>query len=203
MKLISASASPFGRKVKVALIETGQLDDVELVAVKTTAIAVDPIVQAANPMGKIPALIRPDAPTLYDSRVICRFLDARANAGLYPDQRLWDVLTLEATADAILDAAVLITYEGRLRTKEQQSTAWTDAQWSKVTNGVAALNNKWMSHLNGPLDMGQIAVGCALGYLDFRHDARNWRKDNDALAKWFADFSQRDSMQATIPADPK
>ncbi|GAA6208864.1 glutathione S-transferase [Cognatishimia sp. WU-CL00825] len=201
MKLITAGASPFGRKVKVALIETGQLQDVEIVAVKTTATAVDPIVQAANPMGKIPALLRPDAPALYDSRVICRFLDARAKAGLYPEQRLWDVLTLEATADAILDAAVLITYEGRLRPKAQQSTAWTDAQWSKVSKGVAALNTKWMSHLNGRLDMGQIAVGCALGYLDFRHDARNWRKGNDTLAKWFETFSNRTSMQATLPSD--
>ncbi|MGH1463936.1 MAG: glutathione S-transferase [Cognatishimia sp.] len=201
MKLISASSSPFVRKVKVVLIETGQLDDVELVAVKTAVNAVDPVVQAANPMGKIPTLLRPDAPALYDSRVICRFFDARAAAGLYPEQRLWDVLTLEATADAILDAALLVVYEGRLRPKEQQNDSWTEAQWSKVTKGLSALNTKWMSHLNGPLDMGQLAVGCALGYLDFRHAARNWRQGNDALAHWFETFEKRESMQATVPRD--
>lgn len=201
MKLLTADASPFGRKVKALLVETGQIEDVEIVIAKTSPFAVNPIVQTANPIGKIPALIRPDGPALYDSRVICRFLDARANAGLYPDSRLWDVLTIEATADGIMDSAVSLTYEGRLRSVEHQSQNWIAAQWSKVSNSVAALNTMWMSHLNGPLDLGQIAVGCALGYLDFRHHARNWRKNNDALATWYANFSERESMTKTVPAD--
>ena len=77
--------------------------------------------------------------------------------------------------------------------------AWVDAQWAKVERAVGALNARWMSHLRGPLDMGQIAVGCALAYLDFRHDDRGWRKGNDALDDWFAVFAQRDSMVATRP----
>ena len=85
MKLISASASPFVRKVRVLLHETGQTGDVDLLDVKTSPVATSDAVKAANPVGKIPALIRPDAPALYDSRVICRFLDMRAGAGLYPD----------------------------------------------------------------------------------------------------------------------
>ncbi|WP_299349406.1 glutathione S-transferase [uncultured Shimia sp.] len=201
MKLVSASASPFVRKVRVLLHESGQQDDVELLGVKTTPLTTADDAKAANPLGKIPALIRPDAPALYDSRVICRFLDARADSGFYPESMLWDVLTLEATADGIMDAAVLITYEGRLRSEDKQDDSWCDAQWTKVTRALDALNTRWMSHLAGPLDMGQMAVGCALGYLDFRHDARNWRKGNDALAAWYEDFAKRDSMQATEPTD--
>jgi len=201
MQLTYASASPFARMVRVLLHETGQTDDVELLNVVTTPVATDPVVAAANPVGKIPALIRPDSPAIYDSRVICRFLDDRAGGGYYPENRLWDTLTIEATAQGILDAAILVVYEGRVRPPEKVYEVWMDAQWDKVMRSVSALNTRWMSHLNGPLDMGQIAVGCALGYLDFRHSARGWRKGNDALAEWFEVFAERPSMVATRPSD--
>ena len=76
-------------------------------------------------------------------------------------------------------------------------------QFHRTLRPCAALNGLWMSHLAGPLDMGQIAVGCALGYLDFRHDARNWRQGNDALADWFTRFDSRPSLAATRPRDAK
>ncbi len=201
MKLISAGASPFVRKVHVLLHETGQTGDVEIIDIKTAPTNSHADAIAANPSGKIPSLIREDGPAIYDSRVITRYLDVRANADLYPEARLWEVLTLEATADSIMDAAVLITYENRLRAPAMVSTDWTDAQWGKVSRAVKAVNDRWMSHLAGPLDMSHIAVGCALGYLDFRHDARGWRKGNDALDDWFAAFSQRDAMVTTAPSD--
>ena len=103
MTLLGALASPFVRKVRVLLMETGQ-DDIAMQEVATTPVATAPEVAAANPVGKIPALIRDDGPTLYDSRVICRFLDARARAGFYPEARLWDTLTLEATAEGIMSS---------------------------------------------------------------------------------------------------
>lgn len=209
MKLISAAASPFVRKVRALILETGQTDDVEMVTVQTAPTAPDPKARAANPTGKIPALLRNDGPAIYDSRVITRYLNARAvkngNTGadgivdFYPETRIWEILTLEATADAIMDAAVLVVYEARLRPDAQQSTAWTDAQWAKVTGALGAINERWMSHLSGPTDMSHIAVGCALGYLDFRLDARNWRQGNDALNEWYAAFSTRESMVATAP----
>lgn len=201
MQLISAGASPFARLARVLLHETGQTDDVEILDVKTTPVATDPAVAAANPVGKIPALIRPDRPAIYDSRVICRFLDERIGADLYPETRLWDTLTIEATAHGILDAAILIVYEGRVRPPEKVYEVWMDAQWDKVMRSVGALNTRWMSHLNGPLDMGQISVACALGYLDFRHSARGWRQGNDALATWFEAFAERPSMVETRPTD--
>lgn len=198
MKLISSPASPFARKVKIQLLETGQ-EDVAVDEVMSTPTAPNPELTAANPMSKIPALIRPDGCTLYDSRVITRFLDARAGADMYPDSRIWEVLTLEATGDAIMDAGVLMVYENRCRPEDMQFGGWMDAQWGKIEGALDALNTRWMSHLAGPLDMGQIAVGCALGYLDFRHDERGWRVGRDALDDWFAVFSQRESFVATKP----
>ncbi|MEO1138480.1 MAG: glutathione S-transferase [Pseudomonadota bacterium] len=199
MQLISAKPSPFGRKVKVMLIETGQMDDVELVQVMTTPVATDPAVAAANPVGKIPALVRNDGPTLYDSRVICRFLDARVDAGLYPESRIWETLTLEATADGIMDAAILMVYEHRVRPEQLVFEDWIEAQWAKVRRSVDAVNARWISHLNGPLDASHIAIGCALAYLDFRQPARDWRSGNDALATWFETFAKRQSMLETVP----
>ncbi len=197
MKLLMSPASPYARKCRVVLRETGLLGKIEEVAVTTTPLATDASVAAANPLGKIPALVRDDAPALYDSRVITRFLNDRAHANLYPTARLWDVLTIEATADAIMDVAVGITYELRFREPAQQSPVWMDAQWGKVSRAVTALNDRWMSHLNGPLDIGQIDVACALSYLDLRHDGRGWRTGNDTLAAWHTVFMQRDSMAAT------
>lgn len=201
MKLISSPASPFVRKVHVLLHETGQLDEVEVIGVKTSPVATATEAATANPLGKIPALLRDDGPALYDSRVITRYLDARKGGRLYPEARIWEVLTLEATADGIMDAAVLMTYERRIRPEDKVFDGWLDAQWSKVARAVNALNERWISHLEGPLDMGQIAVGCALAYLDFRHDARHWRQGNGALDDWYAAFSLRPSMVATAPAD--
>lgn len=199
MQLLKAGPSPFVRKVLATLHETGQIGDVELVDVAASPMAPDPRLIAANPMGKIPALMREDGPTLYDSRVICRFLDDRAKAGLYPDKRLWDTLTLEATADGIMEAAVLIIYEERFRPAEKVSMEWIEGQWAKVARALDALNTRWMSHLHGRPDMGHIAVGCALGYLDFRHEARAWRTGRDSLAAWYAEFAQRPSMIASLP----
>jgi len=200
MKLYYSPTSPYVRKVMVLLHETGQLSDVTLRDASGTPIAPADGLPAKNPLSKVPALERPDGPALYDSRVICAYLDDRGKAGLYPDgPRRWDTLTLEATADGILDAALAMTYEARLRPEEIRWQPWVDGQWDKISRACAALNTRWMSHLAGPLDMGQIAVACALGYVDFRHDARGWRNGNDALAEWCASFSTRSSMVETAP----
>ncbi|MFZ5962341.1 glutathione S-transferase [Thalassococcus sp. BH17M4-6] len=199
MQLLRAGPSPFVRKVLVTLHETGQFDEVEQIDVAASPLQPDATLIAANPVGKIPALVRTNGPTLYDSRVICRFLDDRAKAGLYPENRLWDTLTLEATADGIMDAAVLIIYEQRFRPADKVDPGWMEGQWGKVARALDALNTRWISHLHGRLDMGQIAIGCALSYLDFRHDARQWRTGRDALAKWHASFAERESMVKTRP----
>lgn len=199
MRLLMSPPSPYSRKVRVMLRETAQLTDVEEVNVTTSPLASDPGVVAANPTGRIPVLIRDDGPAIHDSRVITRFLDARAGAGLYPEAHLWEVLTLEAMADGILDSALILTYEGRFRVPEQQSVEWMDAHWGKIRRAVDAIEDRWISHLGGPLDAAQIALGVALGYLDLRHDARNWRQGSARLADWHAGFSRRPSMADTAP----
>lgn len=200
MKLHWAPASPFARKCLVCLKETGQ--DAEIVERGGHVLATQNMPVTQNPLGKIPALERDDGPALYDSRVITRYLDAKAGAGLYPDARIWEVLTLEATADGIMDAAILMVYEARVRPEDKRFPDWVDGQWAKVDRSLAALERQWMSHLAGPLDMGQIAVACALAYLDFRHGARNWRDSYTALSDWEQGFAAREAMQATMPRDP-
>jgi len=199
MKLIAATASPFVRKVRVLILETGLEAEVEVDMITVSPTAPNTELNAANPLGKIPALIRDDGPALYDSRVICRYLDERAKANLYPETRLWETLTLEATADAMMEAAVLMTYEARLREPEQRSEVWVEAQWQKIARTLSALEARWMSHLHGHLTMAQIAVGCALAYVDFRHESRDWRRGHDTLADWEAEFAKRPAMQATQP----
>ncbi|MGD1883656.1 MAG: glutathione S-transferase family protein [Paracoccaceae bacterium] len=199
MQLLMSGPSPFVRKVLVLLHETGQTDAVGTVQVTAAVGGTEAQLAAANPLGKIPALMRDEGPTLYDSRVICRFFDDRAGAGLYRPQNTWETLVLEATADGIMEAAVLMVYEIRFRGDEGKNAAWLEGQWEKVARGLDALNARWMAHLNGPLDIGQIGVGAALGYLDLRHEDRNWRTGRNALAAWYERFAERPSMQATIP----
>ena len=199
MKLLTSPASPFARKVRVVLIETGQADQVTEIAAATDPLG-DPVdVIHANPLGKIPALVRDDGPALYDSRVITRYLDARAGARLYPEARIWEVLTLEATADEIMDAALSMVLETRIRAETERSAKWVEGQWRKVERGLDAIEARWISHLEGQIDIGQIAVACALGYLDLRHGGRDWRAGRPQLAAWAERFAARDSMVNTAP----
>jgi len=202
MTLYHSQTSPFVRKVMILLHETGQLGSVKLAPAMGTPVDPGTMPVGANPLGKIPALERPEGCTLYDSRVITRYLATLPSDGphLYPEgPRLWEVLTLEATADGILDAAILMRYEVALRTAEHQSTAWIEGQWAKIARSLDALESRWIAHLTGPLCMGGIAIGCALGYLDFRLADRDWRHDRPQLAAWYAQFAQRESVRATEP----
>ena len=201
MKLYHAPASPFVRKVMVLLHEAGATDRVTLVPVSGHPLDPGTMPVDRNPLGKIPALERDDGPTLYDSRVITRYLDDLLHAGLYPAApRLWETLTIEATGDGIAEAAVLMRYEVFVRPEASSSPEWVEGQWQKIDRALSALEGRWMSHLSGPLDMGQVAVGCALGYLDFRHAGRDWRQDRPALAAWYETLSRRPALQATAPA---
>lgn len=202
MQLFHSPTSPFVRKVVVLLRETGQLDDVELVAAAGSPIDASKMPTAHNPLGKIPALVRDDGPALFDSRVICQFLDARAGGKLYPAApRRWECLTLEAMADGMVDAAILMVYETKLRPEDTRFDGWVEGQWAKIARALNALEGSWVAYLAGPLDMGQVALGCALSYIDFRHGARNWRAAHPKLAAWEAEFAARDNMKATAPVE--
>jgi len=203
MTLHHSPTSPYVRKAMILLHEAGMLDSVALSASAGTPVDPGSMPVGTNPLGKIPALERDDGCTLYDSRVICRYLAAQSPkaAAFYPPApALWEVLTLEATGDGIVDAAILMRYETALRPAEAQFGPWIEGQWSKVSRSLVALESRWMAHLEGPLTIGSVAVACALGYLDFRHGDRNWREGHPALAAWFERVSLRPSMQATVPA---
>ncbi|THD85477.1 glutathione S-transferase [Aliigemmobacter aestuarii] len=201
MRLYHSPTSPFVRKVMVLLIESGNEGRIDIVHAAGSPVDPGTMPLAQNPLGKIPALERDDGPAIYDSRVICRYLDDRFGAGLYPSgPRLWDALTLEATADGIMDAAILMVYESRIRPEDKRFDPWAEGQWAKVERALDALESRWIATLSGPVDMGQIAVGCALGYLDFRLHDRDWRGTRPQLAAWYAAFADRRSMLATVPA---
>ena len=134
--------------------------------------------------------------SLYDSRVICRYLDDLAGAGLYgTGEALWDTLVLEATADGILDAALLMVYEGRVRPADLHFAPWVEGQWAKVTRALDMLEGRDLTGFG----MGHLALACALSYLDFRLSARNWRGGRPRLAAWEAAIALRPSLQATRP----
>lgn len=200
MQLYTTPASPYCRKVDIVLRETGQRDLVEDIPAAGHPTDTGTMPVSVNPMGKIPVLAREDAPALYDSRVICQFLNARVAGSLYPEARLWDALTLEATGDGICDAAILMIYEARSRPENLRSSDWVEGQWNKIARALDVLEDRWISMLNGPLTIGHIAVGCALGYLDLRLADRNWRDGHPELTKWYAGFADLPSMIATNPA---
>jgi len=186
----------------VLLAETGQLGDVELVPATGSPINTGTMPLDHNPLGKIPALLPDKGPAMFDSRVICRYLDARAGGKLYPrGDALWPILTLEAMADGMTDAAILMVYEARVRPEEKRLSEWVEGQWQKTSRALDALDSSWSAHLSGSLTMGQVAVGCALEYLDFRHGARNWRANRPSLAAWQKDFAQTPSMLDTVPLE--
>lgn len=198
MKLYDSAASPYVRKINVLLHELGASSTVEREPVATTAFNSSDVLVAANPLGKIPALEIDDGRVLYDSRVISAYLNDHFGGAFYPEDD-WQTQHLEATGDGIMDCTVSMAYEVRLRPEDEQSAQWIEAQWSKTSRAIGALNTTFIDQLNGPITMGHISVGCALGYVDFRHEGRGWRNQNTALADWFAEFSARDSMQATGP----
>ncbi|MBY6155077.1 glutathione S-transferase [Vannielia litorea] len=194
-------ASPFVRMVMVVAHEVGLADEIDCVEAVGTPLEPGTMPVAQNPLGKIPTLERPDGPAMFDSRVICRFLDTQGSGTLYPESRIWEVLTLEALAHGFTEAILAMTYEGRLRPEAMQSAEIMEAQWGKAQRAATHANARWMSHLSGPLDVAQIALACGLGYADFRHPHRDWRAGNEALAEWYARFCERPSMQATRPPE--
>ncbi|MCW1918229.1 glutathione S-transferase family protein [Rhodobacter sp. KR11] len=192
MQLYYSPTSPFVRKVSVLILETGLT--VDRIPAAGTPLDHGSMPVALNPLGKVPALVDGDE-VFFDSRVICRYLDHKAGAGLYaPDT--WGILRQEALADGILEAALLMVYEGRLRPESLRFAPWVEGQWAKIARALDALE---AAPPQGPLTMGQIAIGCALGYLDFRHDARAWRATRPQLAAWAEGFAARPAMRATVP----
>lgn len=200
-KLFYSPSSPYVRKVMVAAIERGVEDQIERLKAAASPIHRDQTIVAYNPTGKVPAAVLPDGRALFDSRVICQYIDAVAGDNvLYPrDERYFDVLTLEALADGLIDAALLLRYETMLRPEELRWNDWMQGQSDKVDSSLAALENSFIGILSDTFHAGSIAVACALGYLDFRFADKNWRASAPKLQSWFDSISSRPSFLQTMP----
>ena len=201
LKLFYSDRSPYVRKVMVTLHEVNLFENVEIVGVRTNPLGVVEDLVDVSPLGKIPTLVLPDGTTIFDSRVICSYLNSIGKSDLYLAQEnlKWSIKTAEANFDGILDAALLMVYEHRYRQDIYQSVEWLENLWKKIERTLDFYNNSSSKILSGSLNMGQISLGCALGYLDYRHNNRNWRAKNQNLRDWFAEFSERLSMRNTIP----
>lgn len=201
MKLHYSPTSPYVRKVMIVALESGQAGKIE----KTTANMTDPSAAYAkdNPLAKVPALVTDDGLALFDSPVICEYLDAQhGGAKLFPPPgpARWKALRFQALADGLLDAALLRRYESQ-RPQNLQSQEWTDRQKQKMTRALDTLEAE-AGALEGPLTIGSITVGCALGYLDLRFAAERWRQGRPRLAAWYEKTAQRKSFLETVPRDP-
>ncbi|WP_067220255.1 glutathione S-transferase [Stappia indica] len=202
MKLYFSPASPYVRKVMVVAHEKGVVDRIELLGSAANPVNRDKTIVASNPSGKVPTMLLDDGSAIYDSRVICAYVDAQAASPvLVPTEgnERFAVMTLEALADSILDAALLARYEKIMRPEALYWADWHRGQMEKIDSGLDALETTWLSHLQGPLSMGSIAAACTLGYLDFRFPDKDWRSAHPGLAAWFKTVSERPSMQATMP----
>ncbi len=196
MILRSSPPSPFGRKVKLALGILGLENEVTIEKADPTD--ANDSLRKQNPIGKIPALIIEDGTVLYDLPVILEYLDHRAGGGKIvphePNAR-FAALTLQALCDGILDACILLVYEGRWRPPEMAVQKWIDHQRGKVERAMSTLEAAPPA-LGAMPNVGQITLACALGYGDLRFEGK-WRKDHPRLVKWLDEFA------AKVPAFEK
>lgn len=203
MKLLYAAPSPYSRKVRILSRELGLADRIEEVQVVTTPVAPAAVVSAANPLSKIPILLLDDGSALYDSRVICEYLEHLAwDSGTVsaPKQGLarFAVLRRQALADGLLDAALLHRYETVLRPKELHWSGWLEAQLGKVQEALASLASD-LPAIEPALTVDAAAVASVLGWLEFRMPEFTWQEDHPALNKFYKAVLGRASLHQTQP----
>jgi glutathione S-transferase len=200
VKLYTNPASPFARKCRVIAHELGiKLEEVIVNARD------DESLRAINPLKKIPALVLDDGSTLFDSPVICEYLNEVGRGKFFapaspwkPVSGRWKALGLQALGDGIMDAAVACRYE-TIQAEEKRNPDHVARYMATIRAGLDALERVTFSE--SPT-IGEITVGCALGYLDFRYGELGWRDTHPKLAGWYAKFSQYPSMLATVPPSP-
>lgn len=204
MKLIGAVTSPYARKVRIVMSEKKL--DFQFVAEDVWSAT--STISESNPLGKVPCLVMEGGEALFDSRVIVEYIDTLSPVGkLIPSmgRERAEVKTWEALADGVLDAAILARLEATWagRSAEQRSQAWIDRQMGKITTSIKAISQGLgdKAYCAGVhFSLADIAVGCVLGYLDFRFPQINWRADHPNLAKLYDKLALRQSFIDTKPA---
>ena len=201
MKLYVASASPFGRKASITIAELGLESRVRQEPATVTPVTRNEEVARDNPLGKIPTLVLDDGSTLFDSPVICEYLDSLSGEPRFFPQSgpaRWSALRRQALADGLMDAAILLRYEQALRPEPLRWADWIAGQQAKMTAALDAFEADAPSFGEG-FDIGHVAIACALGYLDLRFGHLEWRNGRPALAAWFAKVGERPSLISTFP----
>jgi glutathione S-transferase len=190
MKLLSNALSPYGRKVKLTIALKGLGSQIEMVSVDTNP-GTNVEINSANPLGKIPALVLDDKTPIFDSNVICEYLDSLKPAPvLFPKSgpERWKTLVLGSLADGILDAALLLVYEKRFRPEDKWHAPWQQRQQAKIDRALDQLEKSPPAWSGSP-DYGHLTLACALGYLDFRHEGK-WRAGHPKLVAWLDQYAK-------------
>ena len=201
MKLFHTPTSPFVRKVMVTAHELGLAGRIETTFLRPSPLQADATLSRENPLSKIPVLVTDDGETIFDSRVICEYLDTlHAGPKLVPEAgpQRWRVLRTQALADGILEAGIQVFYERLHRPQELQWQPWSVGQAQKAGQALDALEAQ-VQALRGPVDLGQIAIACTLGWLEFRDVLPAVREARTKLFTWYDEFRERPSMKATVP----
>lgn len=203
MRLYWSPTSPYVRKVMLLAHESGLAARIELIDGRGTPWDRNAETAAYNPLGKVPCLIPAEGPAIYDSRVICEYLDSLHDGPTFfpTGEARWRALTLQSLADGLLDAGLLMRYEG-MRPEAERSANWVAGQAAKLNAALDRLEARWIAHLNGPLDIGHLATAAALGWVELRQPVSPPALDSrPKLKAWFEGFKQRPSMKATEPRD--
>lgn len=197
MKLRYSSTSPYVRKVMVVAKETGLDGKIQTVETK---LGPDSDILQQNPLGKVPTMILDDGFVIFDSPVICEYVDSQSKgAKMFPPAgpARWKALAMQALGDGLMDASLSRRGE-MMRPADKQSPDALTKQAGVMNRALDALEKR-VGELDGPVTIGQITVGCALGYLDLRFADDQWRKSRPKLTAWFEAFSKRPSMSSTVP----
>ena len=199
MDLFGSAASPFVRKVRIVASEAGLDERVVWHELNTSPVDPDLELVEANPLAKMPTMKTEEGQVLYDSRVICEYLDSLGEGPrMFPERgdERWRALCQQALGDGIMDAAVSIRYEQNIRPLENRWDQWVEGQLGKIRRGLDRGEAEASSLDDGP-HIGAITLACVGGYLDFRFPEEDWRYGRTALASWYDRFSLRKSMVVT------
>ena len=202
MKLLFAPTSPYVRKVMVCAHLTEQVEKIELLDSAAHPVRRDPRIAAHNPLAKVPTLILENGKALYDSRVICEYLASLdESAKIFPvtGPARWSALAHQALGDGLLDAALLARYELTARPEDVQWPDWREALLTKVAACLVEIDAIAGELRTAHPTIGEITIGCALGYLDFRFPELDWRTPHPQAASWNEAFQSLPAMQATRP----
>ena len=202
MKLHWSPRSPYVRKVMMFAHETGLADRIEQVRSVVMMSKPNRDVMRDNPLGKIPTLVTDDGRTLFDSIVICEYLDAlHVGPKLFPaaGTERWQALRWHALGDGMLDTLILWRNE-RDQPRAQQNSDWLSTFDLKIRNALDVIEAETPALGEARFGIGHIAIGCALGYLDFRFPDLAWRDGRGRSAAWFEQLSQRPSVKLTQPS---